>query len=347
MANKVLVGMSGGVDSSVCAALLQQQGYEVTGMTLHLWKEATCGGQQDVEDARRVCEHLGIPHIVMDEQDNFYRDVVQDFIQCYEEGRTPNPCVRCNRSIKFGVMLDHALEMGFDYVATGHYALVEQDADGHYQLLCSPHDAKDQSYVLYSLTQHQLSHTLLPLGHYPKEEIRRMAQEFGLPVAHKSESQDICFIPDGDYAAFIQRQTGKCYPKGFFLDTDGNRIGTHQGIIHYTVGQRKGLGAFGRPMFVQRLHPEDNTITLAEKGQEYQSTLVCRDLNWISSPALTGPVQCEGKVRYKARRAACTVTPLGDGRAEVVFEEPQRAVTPGQSVVFYDGPKVLGGGIIE
>lgn len=341
--------MSGGVDSSVCAALLLEQGYDVMGITLQLWKDRQegCGGAEEVADARRVAEKLGIPLHVVEMKDLFYDTVVKDFISEYEQGRTPNPCVQCNKHIKFGAMLDKARELGADAIATGHYALTDFDPEtGRYLLKQSPYDAKDQSYVLYNMTQDQLAHVVLPLGNYTKDEIRAMAERFELPVAHKKDSQEICFIPDNDYGGFIRRQTGKTYPKGKFVNQQGQVIGTHQGIIHYTVGQRKGLGAFGKPMFVLRLQPQDNTILLGEKGQEYQTELTAGKLNWISIPKLDKLLTCKAKVRYKAPKATCALLPNPDGTVRVIFEEPQRAVTPGQAVVFYDGDIVMGGGTI-
>ncbi|MGI6031226.1 MAG: tRNA 2-thiouridine(34) synthase MnmA [Eubacteriales bacterium] len=342
-AKRVLVGMSGGVDSSVCAALLQRQGWEVTGVTLRTWREGAEGNE--AEDAARVASHLGIAHYVLDSRERFYQQVVQPFIHSYEQGKTPNPCILCNRHVKFGLMMEEALAGGFDALATGHYASIGC-RDGEYTLSTAPFDAKDQSYVLYNLTQQQLAHVVLPLAPYPKEEIRAMAQEMGLPVAHKKDSQEICFIPDDDYAGFICRMTGREYPAGAFVDQQGQTIGQHRGIIHYTVGQRKGLGAFGKPMFVLEIRPHNNTIVLGEKGQEYRGQLLCEQVNWIAGRPPQFPLRCTARVRYKAPRAACTVTPEGEDRLRVEFDQPQRAVTPGQAVVFYQEEQVLGGGVI-
>lgn len=347
MPGRVLVGMSGGVDSSVCAALLLEQGYSVEGLTLSLWKDGTAP-QTDIDDARRVCEVLHIPHHVLDLKDLFYEKVVSPFIEEYKIGRTPNPCIFCNRQIKFGAMADYAFSQGFDWIATGHYAKTKIDeTTGRTHLLKSRFDQKDQSYVLYSLTQEVLSRLLLPLGDYEKEEIRALAEKYRLPVAHKGDSQEICFIPDNDYASFLSRHCDSLPSWGWFLDQKGNRIGRHSGIFLYTIGQRKGLGAFGRPMFVLRINYRDNTIVLGEKGEEYASVLTVTDLHFIPFESLDGPIETLGKIRYKSPPAPCTVTPLSGGQAQVTFLTPQRAVTPGQAVVFYQDDMVLGGGIIN
>lgn len=353
MKKKVMIGMSGGVDSSVAALLLRDAGYEVTGITLRLRSDAleeagsgTCGAEADIEDARRVAETLGIEHMVYDLTGLFSQTVVDYFANAYLKGKTPNPCIACNRHIKFGAMLQIARERGIDYIATGHYADIRQREDGRW-LLEQVDAAKDQSYVLYHLTQDQLAHTLLPISGYEKEAIRQLAAEAGLPVAHKADSQDICFIKDGDYAAFITRYTGTTLPAGDFVDQTGNVLGTHKGITHYTVGQRKGLGvAFGEPMYVTGICAEKNQVILGPSGSQYKQSLLAEDVNWISIAALTAPMTVSAKVRYQAKPAEAVLTPLPDGRVQVDFTEPQRSVTPGQAVVFYDGKTVVGGGTI-
>lgn len=345
--------MSGGVDSSVAALLLLRAGYDVTGVTLRLrpdeWmtdREGGCCSLSDIEDARRVCYRLGIDHMVLNLIERFERDVIGPFAAQYEGGTTPNPCVACNRHIKFGAMLERAELLGFDYVATGHYARIGRSPSGRFLLKKSP-AAKDQSYVLYMLTQHQLSRTLLPVGDYAKPRIRALAEEAGLPVAHKRDSQEICFVEDGDYAGFLERYTGREAPPGDFLDEAGNAIGRHRGVTHYTVGQRKGLGvSFGKPMYVTAIDAARNTVTLAGEAGRYVSALTAGDLNWIPFDAPEGPLSVEAKVRYSARPARAKLTPLPGGRARVGFETPQRSVAPGQAVVFYDGDLVLGGGTI-
>jgi tRNA-specific 2-thiouridylase len=350
MSGRVLVGMSGGVDSSVCAALLLERGFTVEGVTLSLWKDS-CDStklQTDQEDARRVCDALGIPHRVLDLQDMFYEQVVSPFIEEYKIGRTPNPCIFCNRTIKFGAMADYAFSQGFDYMATGHYArILKDESSGRTLLQKARFEKKDQSYVLYNLSQEVLSRLLLPLGDYEKETIREIAQKYHLPVAHKGDSQEICFIPGNDYTSFLRRHCDSLPPQGWFLDRSGNRIGRHSGLHNYTIGQRKGLGAFGKPMFVLKINYQDNTIVLGEKGEEYAKTFTVSHLHFIPFDHLEHPIETFAKIRYQFNPAPCTVIPQPDGQALVVFQNPQRAVTPGQSVVFYMNDLVLGGGIIE
>lgn len=354
---KVMIGMSGGVDSSVAAALLLEQGYEVVGVTLRLWSEdceetdrpgQSCCSVDDVNDARMVAAKLGIPHYVLNFKDVFKKDVVDYFVNEYQHGRTPNPCIACNRYIKFEGLLNKALAMGFDYVATGHYATVAQNPEtSRYELHRGISTKKDQSYVLYHFTQEQLSHILMPLGVYSKEETRDMAEKYQLAIAKKPDSQEICFIPDQDYAAFIERYTGKKSVPGNFLDTKGNVIGVHKGIWHYTIGQRKGLGiAFGVPMFVVQIDVERNTVTLAKEEEIFKNILYAEDLNYIEIPGLAAPLACQAKVRYSAIPAPAILYPEENGRVKVVFDQPQRAVTPGQSVVFYHDDSVVGGGTI-
>lgn len=345
---KVMLLMSGGVDSSVCAILLQNQGYDVTGVTMHLKEDQDENSNPEIKDAKKVCEKLKINHMVVNLSKDFSNKVINNFINEYILGRTPNPCVVCNKYIKFGKMFDFALELGFDYIASGHYALVEYDKINDKWLLKKSNEKKDQSYVLYNLNQEKLSHLLLPVGKMEKEEIRKIAKEYDLPVAEKKESQEICFIKDCDYCKFIKGKKNCDLKKGSFIDKEGNVLGEHQGIINYTIGQRKGFGiSFGKPMYVIDINPEHNTVTLAEEGFQYTSELIATDLNFILFDKLPGEIEITAKVRYKAPCAKAKLIPLDDNKVKVVFYEKQRAVTPGQSIVFYDGDIVLGGGIIS
>ena len=351
---KVLGGMSGGGDSSVAAWLLREQGYEVVGATFKLWGEETesskCCSADDIGDARYVCHQLGIPHYVFNYTEIFLDRIVEPFAAEYARGRTPNPCILCNRYIKLDEFCRRARELGFDYVATGHYARVERDADtGRWELLRGRFPEKDQSYVLYTLTQEQLGMFLLPVGEYPKTEIRRIAEEQGLVVARKPDSQDICFVPDGDYGAFLRRYTGKELIPGSFVDKEGKVLGPHKGLQCYTVGQRKGLGiALGKTMYVSAIDPEAGTVTLVEDEAElFGRRVTAEDLNFVAIPGLEGPIRAEAKLRYSHRQAPALLTPLEDGGVEILFDQPQRAATPGQAVVFYDGERVLGGGTIR
>lgn len=344
---KVLVGMSGGIDSSAAVWLLLQQGYTVEGATLLLTEGSACGSSQDVEDAKLTAERFGIPHRVLDRRDVFRDTVIRDFADTYAAGATPNPCIVCNRAVKFGVLLDQALAEGFDAVATGHYARIERGEDGRYLLKKATDVTKDQSYVLYTLTQHQLAHTVFPLGEYRKADLRELAAAQGWTAAHKPDSQDICFIQDGDYAAFLEQTMGLARQAGDFLDTDGNVIGKHSGMIGYTIGQRKGLGvAFGEPRFVVSKDAARNTVTLGRSEDLFRDRLIADRVNWIAIPALTAPLTVTAKTRYSQKEAAATILPCDDGRVEVVFDQPQRAITTGQAVVFYDGDVVVGGGTI-
>lgn len=356
---KVMIGMSGGVDSSVAALRLQQEGYDVTGVTLKLFGDEdiiqapdatrTCCALRDVEDARSVAYRLGIEHLVFNFKDAFRSHVMQPFCDSYLRGETPNPCIDCNRHIKFDAMLRRAEALGYDYIATGHYAVRRQDpATGRYLLCRSKDRSKDQTYVLYNLTQHQLAHTLFPLGNLEKAQVRQMAEAAGLVNSHKPDSQDICFVPDGDYAGYIRHATGAEIQPGDFLDTAGNPIGRHRGLIHYTIGQRKGLGlSLGRPAYVVGKDAASNTVTIGAESDLYTDSFTVRELNWISIPALTAPMQVTVKTRYSQTEVSCRIEPMEDGTCRAVFEAPQRAVTAGQSAVFYDGDTVVGGGIIR
>ena len=340
---KTFVAVSGGVDSSVAAALIMDKGIDCVGGTMKI----SCAPLGDTEDAARVCARLGIPHHVFDLSDEFEKEVVCRFVDAYEKAQTPNPCIECNRYIKFGVLLDRALALGCDSIATGHYARIEKDGD-RYLIKKGADETKDQSYVLWSLSQEQLSRTVLPLGHLTKAQVREIAYARGFENANKSDSQDICFVPDGDYAGFIERYTNKNYPAGDFVDTDGNVLGKHRGIIRYTIGQRKGLGlALPAPMYVCRKEITTNRVVLCENDKLFSDTLYASDFNWVAFAPPDSPFKANVKTRYKAKEASATVTPQGDGRVKVVFDEPQRAITAGQAAVVYIGDTLIGGGQIE
>ena len=347
---KVLVAMSGGVDSSAAAALLVQQGYDCDGAMLKLApnEDSRCCSADDAEDARQAATRLGMRFYVFNETDRFRRCVMDRFTAEYAAGRTPNPCIDCNRELKFGALLDRALTLGYDYIATGHYARVAYDAEsGRYRLLRGAERRKDQSYVLYQLTQHQLAHLLLPVGDYDKPAIRDKAREAGLDNADKGDSQDICFVPDGDYVTFLQRQ-GLTLTPGDFLDEAGCVLGRHRGLPCYTIGQGKGLGvAVGRHVYVLEKDRDRNAIVLGDDAALYASSLLASHVNWISGQIPAMPVRCAAKTRYSQVETPCTAYPLPDGGLRVVFDQPQRAITAGQAVVLYDGDEVLGGGTIE
>ena len=351
-----LIAMSGGVDSSVAACLMQQAGYDCTGITMRLTRNETlgqsgfhtCCSEKDIEDAAEVAYAMDIPYEVLDFTADFREKIIEKFIRVYEAGGTPNPCIDCNKYMKFDHLLRWAKEHGMEYVVTGHYARIEQDeATGRWLLKKGLDEGKDQSYVLYNLTQEQLAHIRLPLGALHKTEVRKIAQEHSFINAQKHDSQDICFVPDGDYARFMEQFTGKHYPAGDFLDQSGKVVGTHSGAVRYTLGQRKGLGlAMGAPVYVCGKDMEKNTVTVGPESELFKTTLIAGDFNWISVPELTAPMRVKAKARYRQTEQPATVHPLDNGLVQVVFDEPQRAITRGQAVVLYDGDVVVGGGTI-
>ena len=351
-----LIGMSGGVDSSVAACLMVRAGYRCIGATMRLYDNGllgqeetrTCCSLDDVEDARSVARRLGIAHYVFNFKEDFENQVIRKFVACYECGLTPNPCIDCNRFLKFDRLLRRGLELGYEYVVSGHYARIRQDSiTGRYLLYKAADRAKDQTYFLACLSQEQLAHIQFPLGDLTKPEVRQIAEENGFVNARKHDSQDICFVPDGDYVAFLERYTGKKYPAGDYLDLQGNVVGRHRGAVCYTLGQRKGLNlAMGAPVYVCRKDMEENTVTVGPGEALFSGALRAKDLSWFPFPTLQEPMRVTVKVRHSQTEQPAAVYPEADGFARVEFDTPQRAVTPGQAVVLYQGDLVIGGGTI-
>lgn len=337
---KAIIAMSGGVDSSVAALLMKNEGYTCVGATMQLYSEGDC------KDAKSVADKLGMPFYIFPLKEEFKEQVINKFIECYEQGKTPNPCVECNRTLKFGVMMDKMYELDADFVVTGHYAKVTFE-NGEYKLKKAVDESKDQSYFLYMLTQEQLKHIKFPLGEYTKPQIREIAEENGLVTARKKDSQDICFVPDGDYVNFIKDYNGKDYPKGLFMHKDGFSLGEHNGIVNYTIGQRKGLGiAYKNPLYVLNIDPETNNVILGDNEDLFTDTVIAKNVNIISGITLTEPIRCNARVRYRHKEQPATAWQDENGNLHVKFQEPQRAITKGQSVVLYDGDTVIGGGEI-
>jgi len=353
MRKRVVAAMSGGVDSSVAAAVLKERGFEVIGITMQIWERSRdwggCCGTDNIEDAKKVAYRLGISHYVLDFREIFREKVIADFCEEYKQGRTPNPCIRCNQYVKFGALFKKAKELGADYVVTGHYARIEYDEGrGKYLLKKGVDSKKDQSYVLYTMTQEQLKHTLLPLGEFTKEKVRETASELGLPVAGKPESQEICFIPNDNYRDFLQSYMQEEAEPGNIMDKTGKIIGEHRGVLFYTIGQRKGLGISAKePLYVLAIDKANNSIVVGRKEDVYASELIAGSLNYISTERPEGRLKVKAKIRYLHQPSEAVVIPIDGKEARVKFKEPQWAVTPGQAVVFYNGDTVIGGGTIK
>lgn len=357
MKDRVIIGMSGGVDSSVAAYLLKEQGYEVIGVTMKLRNNEdfeedsgrdSCCSLSSVEDARRVCDNLGIPFYVMNFTEIFEQKVVNYFVDEYFKGRTPNPCIACNKYVKFDALLKKAKALEAEYVATGHYARILYDENlGRHLIKKSATAAKDQTYVLYNLVQSQLKHILMPLGDYNKEETRKIAAELNMDVADKPDSQEICFVEDNDYGKFLEQRRGEDIKTGQFVDTKGKVLGKHKGIVHYTVGQRKGLGiALGKPMFVVDIIPEKNQVVLGEQDEVFKKELIAINMNFLPFDKLQNPMRVKAKIRYSAKESDAWAVPVGENRTKLIFDEAQRAITPGQAVVLYQDDFLIGGGVI-
>lgn len=349
MTKKVVVGMSGGVDSSVAAYLLKEQGYDVIGVMMQFFHVGDpAKHQREWDDAKAVADRLGIPFYHVDFSDVFYKEVMENFAKEYCNARTPNPCVRCNRYVKWEALLKWAKEHDADYVATGHYGKIIQLPNGRYSVQASTVGGKDQSYALYGLSQEQLSHTLMPDGEYTKDEIRAFAEKIGLNVAKKKDSQEICFVPGKDYASFLENEMGmKVPPPGNFVNENGEILGTHKGITHYTIGQRKKLNlAMGHPVFVSKINKETNEVVIKDTGDVFSDTLICNQINYMGMADLEKPREVIAKIRYADNGSRCVIRKIDEEQIECKFENPVRAVTPGQAVVFYENDYVLGGGTI-
>lgn len=350
MKKRVLLGMSGGVDSSVAAYILQKKGYEVVGATMKLWLPENTENTAII-DAKKIASQLGVEHHIIDLENSFKNTVVKHFIDTYHEGKTPNPCVFCNKHIKFDLMFKVADDLKCDYIATGHYAKIRKnEVENRYELLKNEESNKDQSYMMYNLNQEKLSRILFPIGEFSnKDEVRQVAKEIGLEVFNKPDSQDICFIPDGDYEAFLKKYSNKNPKPGKFIDINGRKIGEHKGIVNYTIGQRKGLGiALGERTYVVDINGKDNTVTLGRDEDLFRNYLIAKDVNFLDYDYddLKESIEIMAKIRYSSKPCRAIVSPLGNGNVKVEFEQPQRAITSGQSVVFYDGDRLLGGGVI-
>ncbi len=356
MKKSAVIAMSGGVDSSVAAFIIKNAGYDCIGATMKLFEadnagaddSKICGSSQDIEDAKNIASKLGMNHLIFDFSNHFHKEVIDRFIKAYETGITPNPCITCNRYLKFEKLFLKAKELGYEYIVTGHYAGIEfNEKTGRYNLKKSVDNTKDQSYFLYSLTQEQLAHTLFPLGGMTKPEVREIAEKQGFINARKHDSQDICFVPDGNYAAFIEKNTGKSYAEGNFIDSKGNIMGRHKGIIRYTIGQRKGLGiSYSEPLFVSDINVSANTVTLCTGPELFSDTVYANDINLISVSQITEPMRVKARIRYRQTEQPAIAIQTDENILKVIFDEPQRAITKGQAVVLYDGDTVIGGGTI-